>query len=78
MEMPDHTYKVIDLVGTSPDGIDQAIRNAIERANQTVRGLDWFQVTEIRGHIENGSVGHFQVSIKVGFQIMDGTDASSG
>jgi flavin-binding protein dodecin len=75
--MPDHTYKVIDLVGTSADGIDQAIRNAIERANQTLRGLDWFQVTEIRGHIENGSVGHFQVSLKVGFQILEGTDISS-
>lgn len=72
--MPDHTYKVIDLVGTSPLGIDEAIRNALERANKTLRGLDWFQVTEIRGHIENGSIGHFQVSIKVGFQIQDETD----
>jgi flavin-binding protein dodecin len=69
--MPDHTYKVIDLVGTSPDGVDQAIRNAIERANQTLRGLDWFQVTEIRGHIQDGTIGHFQVGLKVGFQIMD-------
>lgn len=76
--MPDHTYKVVDLVGTSPDGIDQAIRNAIERANRTLRGLDWFQVTEIRGHIENGSIGHFQVSLKVGFQIIDDVDMARG
>ncbi len=76
--MPDHTYKVIDLVGTSPDGVDQAIRNAIERANKTLRGLDWFQVTEIRGHIQNGNVAHFQVSLKVGFQIMDDEDLRTG
>jgi flavin-binding protein dodecin len=72
--MPDHTYRVIHLVGTSPDSIDQAIQNAIERANKTLRGLDWFEVDEIRGHIENGSIGHYQVGIKVGFQIMDDSD----
>jgi flavin-binding protein dodecin len=76
--MPDHTYKVIDLVGTSPDSIDQAIRNAIERAHQTLRGLDWFEVTETRGHIQDGKVAHFQVSLKVGFQIMDDTDLARG
>ena len=76
--MPDHTYKVIDLVGTSPDGVDQAIRNAIERANRTLRGLDWFEVTEIRGHIEGGNVAHFQVSMKVGFQILDDADVGRG
>ena len=76
--MPDHTYKVIDLVGTSPDGVDQAIRNAIERANRTLRGLDWFEVTEIRGHIENGSIGHVQVSLKVGFQILDDASLTQG
>jgi flavin-binding protein dodecin len=76
--MPDHTYKVIDLVGTSPDGVDQAIRNAIERANKTLRGLDWFEVTEIRGHIQDGAIGHFQVSLKVGFQIIDDADVRTG
>ncbi|HTE86133.1 MAG TPA: dodecin [Dehalococcoidia bacterium] len=72
--MPDHTYKVVDLVGTSPDSIDQAIKNAISRASKTLRGLDWFEVTETRGHIENGKIGHFQVSLKVGFQIIDDAD----
>jgi dodecin len=76
--MPDHTYKVVDLVGTSPEGVDQAIRNAIERANKTLRGLDWFEVTEIRGHIENGQIGHYQVTLKVGFQIIDDTDMARG
>jgi flavin-binding protein dodecin len=76
--MPDHTYKVVDLVGTSPDGIDQAIRNAIDRASKTLRGLDWFEVTETRGHIENGKISHFQVSLKVGFQIIDDADISKG
>jgi len=72
--VPDHTYKVVDLVGTSPDSIDQAIKNAISRASKTLRGLDWFEVTETRGHIENGKIGHFQVSLKVGFQIIDDAD----
>jgi flavin-binding protein dodecin len=65
----DHTYRVTELVGSSPESIDQAIRNAISRANTTVRHLDWFEVTQIRGHIENGQVGHFQVGMKVGFRI---------
>ena len=72
--MPDNTYKVIDLVGTSPDGMDQAIKNAITRASQTLKGLDWFQVTEVRGHIQDGKVAHFQVSLKVGFRILDPAD----
>lgn len=76
--MTEHTYKVIDLVGTSSDGIDQAIRNAIERADQTLKALDWFQVTEIRGHIENGHIGHFQVSLKVGFRILEPDDLNKG
>ena len=72
--MPDHTYKIVDLVGTSPDSIDQAIKNAIARASKTLRGLDWFEVTETRGHIQNGKIAHFQVSLKVGFQIIDDAD----
>jgi len=70
----DHTYRVTELVGSSPDSIDQAIRNAIARANATVRHLDWFEVTQIRGHITDGEVGHFQVAMKVGFRIEDGAD----
>jgi flavin-binding protein dodecin len=76
--MPDHTYKVIDLVGTSSEGSDQAIRNAIERASKTLRGLDWFEVTETRGHIEDGRIAHFQVSLRVGFRILDDADVGRG
>lgn len=76
--MPDHTYKVIDLVGSSPEGVDQAIENAIARANQTIKQLEWFQVTEIRGHIVDGNVGHYQVSLKVGFRILDAQDMQQG
>jgi flavin-binding protein dodecin len=65
----DHTYRVTEIVGSSPDSIDQAIRNAVGRAGSTLRHLDWFEVTEIRGHIVDGEVGHFQVSMKIGFQL---------
>ena len=67
--MPDHVYYVSEVVGSSPDGIDPAIRNAIERASKTVQNLGWFEVTEIRGHIGNGGVDHFQVTLKLGFRL---------
>ncbi|SDJ46058.1 dodecin [Streptomyces indicus] len=67
--MSDHTYRVTEIVGTSTEGIDQAVRNGIARAAQTLRGLDWFEVTQVRGHIENGEVAHFQVGLKVGFRL---------
>ena len=67
--MSDHVYRVSEIVGTSPDGVDQAIRNAIGRASQTLRNLDWFEVTQIRGHITDGTVGHVQVTLKVGFRL---------
>jgi dodecin len=67
--VPDNTYKVTELVGTSPDGVDQAVRNAIGRAKETLRNLDWFEVTEIRGWIDDGEVQHFQVCMKVGFRL---------
>ena len=63
------TYKVTELVGTSPDGIDAAIRHALARASQTLRNLDWFEVTEIRGRITQGNVEQFQVTMKIGFRI---------
>jgi flavin-binding protein dodecin len=69
--MSDHTYKVTEIVGSSPDGIDAAIRNGVARASTTLRNLDWFEVTEIRGHLQDGAVGHFQVSMKVGFRLDD-------
>ncbi|GHC87222.1 dodecin [Streptomyces flavofungini] len=69
--MSDHTYRVTEIVGTSHEGVDQAIRNGIERASQTLRGLDWFEVTQVRGHIEDGQIKHYQVGLKVGFRLED-------
>jgi dodecin len=69
--MADHTYRLTDIVGTSPDGIDTAIRNALRRAGQTLRHLDWFEVTEIRGQLQDNEVAHYQVSMKVGFRLED-------
>ena len=66
--MTDRTYRVTELVGTSKDGVDAAIQNAIGRAGETLRHLDWFEVTQIRGHIENGRVSHFQVGMKLGLR----------
>ncbi|MEP7020897.1 MAG: dodecin [Pseudonocardiales bacterium] len=69
--MPNNTYRVTEIVGTSTEGVDDAIKGAVARAAVTLRGLDWFEVTEIRGHIENGVVGHVQVGLKVGFRLED-------
>lgn len=69
--MSHHTYRVTEIVGTSPEGIDQAIRNGIARAGAKLRNLDWFEVTQVRGHIENGEVAHYQVGLKVGFRLDD-------
>ena len=69
--MADHTYGITEIVGTSPDSVQQAIRNGISRASQTVRNLDWFEVGTIRGYIQDGQVQHFQVQMKVGFRIED-------
>jgi len=66
-----HTYRITEIVGSSPEGVDQAIRNGITRANATLRQLDWFEVTEIRGHLVDGEIGHFQVTMKVGFRLDD-------
>ena len=67
--MAGHTYRVTEIVGTSADSVDDAIKGAVSRANETLRGLDWFEVTEIRGHIEDGEVAHIQVGLKVGFRL---------
>ncbi|MER5748561.1 dodecin [Streptomyces sp. NPDC002088] len=69
--MTNHTYRVTEIVGTSHEGVDQAIRNGISRASQTLRNLDWFEVTQVRGQIENGVIEHWQVGLKVGFRIDD-------
>ena len=68
--MPDKTYKLIELVGVSDVSMSEAIKNAIARASQTLRGLDWFEVAETRGVIQNGQVAQFQVKVKVGFRVM--------
>jgi flavin-binding protein dodecin len=67
--MSNHVYKTIELVGSSAVGPDDAVQKAVARASETVRNLRWFQVTETRGHIENGQVAHWQVTIKVGFTL---------
>ncbi|MBD0418877.1 dodecin [Streptomyces sp. NPDC052309] len=67
--MTHHTYRVTEIVGTSHEGVDQAIRNGIARASQTLRHLDWFEVTQVRGQIEEGRIEHWQVCLKVGFRL---------
>jgi len=67
--MPEHTYKVTEIVGTSATGVDDAIRNGVSKASKTLRNLDWFEVVGVRGHLVNGAVGHYQVTMKLGFRI---------
>jgi hypothetical protein len=70
----EHTYKVIELVGSSPNGVEKAIENAISRASETLQNLDWFEVKEIRGNISEGKVGWYQVRLGVGFRVLDPTE----
>ncbi|WP_030378503.1 MULTISPECIES: dodecin [unclassified Streptomyces] len=67
--MSDNVYRVTEIVGSSTEGIDDAIRKGVSRASQTLRNLDWFEVTQVRGHIENGEIEHYQVGLKVGFRL---------
>ena len=67
--MSEHIYKKVELTGSSTTGTDDAIRNAIGKASQSIQHLDWFEVVESRGHIENGEVAHWQVTLKVGFRL---------
>ena len=67
--MSDHVYKLVEIVGTSAAGTDDAIRNAIATAAKTLRRIDWFEVLETRGHVSDGKVAHFQVTLKVGFRL---------
>jgi flavin-binding protein dodecin len=66
-----HTYKKIEIVGSSRNSIDEAINTALTEASRTIRNMDWFEVVETRGHVENGRVGHYQVTLKVGFRVSD-------
>jgi dodecin len=65
------TYKLIELVGTSPTSYAEATKNAVERAGETLRGLGWFEVTELRGLLENGAISEYQVTLKIGFRVLD-------
>jgi flavin-binding protein dodecin len=67
--MSDHIYKTIELVGSSSDSVEDAIRKAVAKAAETVRNLRWFQVVDTRGHIEEGQVAHWQVTLKIGFTL---------
>ncbi|WP_441250816.1 dodecin [Kitasatospora sp. McL0602] len=69
--MTDHIYRVTEIVGSSREGVDEAIRNGVERAGRTLRNLDWFEVTQVRGHIQDGRIEHYQVGLKVGFRLDD-------
>jgi flavin-binding protein dodecin len=67
--MTDHVYKLIEIVGSSATGTDDAIRNALDTAAKTIRHIDWFEVAETRGHVVGGKVAHFQVTLKIGFRL---------
>ena len=67
--MSDHVYRLSEIVGSSPTSVDEAIRNAIRKASQTVRNIEWFQTDEIRGQVVDGDVAYYQVTVKVGFRV---------
>lgn len=67
--MTAHTYKIVELVGSSATGSDDAIQKAIAKAGESIKHIDWFEVVQTRGHVENGKIAHFQVTLKVGFRI---------
>ena len=69
--MSDHVYKKIELTGSSPTGIEDAVNNAISKAAKSLHNMRWFEVVETRGHIENGAISHWQVTVKVGFTLED-------
>ena len=69
--MSDHVYRLSELVGSSPNSVDEAIRNAVAKAARTVRNIEWFQTEEIRGQVVDGAVAYFQVRLKVGFRVED-------
>jgi flavin-binding protein dodecin len=67
--MANHVYKTVEVTGTSPSDLEDAIRGAIAKASESLRNLDWFEVAGVRGHIEDGAVAHFQVTLKIGFRL---------
>jgi flavin-binding protein dodecin len=70
--MAEHVYKLVDLVGTSKESVTDAIQNAITRASSTIRSIRWFEVVQVRGEVSDGKVGHYQVTLKVGFTLDEG------
>jgi dodecin len=69
--MSDHVYKIVEIVGSSPDSIEDAVRRAIARASESLREIRWFEVVSTRGHVENGQVAHYQVTLRIGFTLED-------
>ncbi len=67
--MSDHVYKTVEVTGSSTTTIDDAVERAVSKASETLRNLDWFEVTSVRGHIEDGKVAHYQVTLKIGFRL---------
>ena len=70
----EHTYKVIELVGSSPESTEKAIENALGRASETLKGLDWFEVKEVRGNVKDGKIGWYQVKLDIGFRLLEPGD----
>jgi flavin-binding protein dodecin len=69
--MSDHVYKSVEITGSSPESVTQAIDRAIAKAGETLRHIDWFEVTSVRGHVADGRVAHYQVTLKIGFRLED-------
>ena len=69
--MSDHVYKKVEIVGSSPNSVEEAVNNAVTKASSSIRNMRWFEVKEIRGHIEEGKVAHWQVGVKIGFTLDD-------
>ena len=69
--MSDHVYKSVEITGSSPEGVTQDVDRAVEKASQTLRNLDWFELIGVRGHIEDGKVAHYQATLKIGFRLED-------
>jgi flavin-binding protein dodecin len=69
--MTDHVYKSVEITGSSSEGITQAINNAVAKASQSLRHIGWFEVTNVRGMVDDGKVGHYQVTLKIGFRLED-------
>ena len=69
--MSEHVYKKLEIVGSSPDGVEDAVRNAVSRSSKTIRNMRWFEVTETRGYIDESKIAHWQVTLKIGFTLED-------